>query len=327
MGEGIYAFAPRASHCFSADLSAESFYSGPIRGIFGALSRAHILRQVQTLILDGLAVTAELVHEILIDPSYNIRVLSLRGAKHLNERLLCRALMTACRPSRRDGTPKLKALYIFTAPDQKAAPKAGAAAPKPSVVGTGWNTRSHEVLSTLLQEEGDAWYTRKGQILTRPIPSDWAHTLVACRGILAFDSVLCNGPRHHNSPVFGKVAFPEGGNHFAVATHALSGCVGCGSAPEGYTVWGEYALDDEGGDAAHFPLLAPPPLLSSNYRVAMCPTGQMVNPSRYGRDKGQAPRFIARCAECLRDRYCWSCHRWVPPLHSPVQEDSRLSHG
>ncbi len=309
------------------------FYSGPLRGIINTLFRTHILPQVQTLILDGLAVTAELVNEILIDTRFDLRVLSLREAKHLNERLLCRLLQTVCRSSRPDGTPRLKALYIFT-PLQQPQPPAltGAEAHGRGAVGAGWNAKSQAALSSLLQNaaDGDAWYTRKGRILTRPMVGDWGSTLRACQGIIAFDGVLCNGPMHHNSPVFGATSYPADGSAFAVATHALAGCEKCGSAPEGWTVWGEQVPDDEGGDAARFPLLAPPPLLSSNYRVAMCPTGQRVNPSRYPTEKSArpAPRFIARCFECLRDRYCWSCHRWVgtrPPVSTLEETVSRLT--
>ncbi|OHW97942.1 ubiquitin fusion degradation protein [Colletotrichum incanum] len=39
-----------------------------------------------TLILNGLSVTAELCHEIILDPAYNVRILSTRGVKNLNKR-------------------------------------------------------------------------------------------------------------------------------------------------------------------------------------------------------------------------------------------------
>ena len=92
---------------------ANSFYSGHLRGIFASLRRSDILQDVQILSLDGLSVTSELVHDILIDPSYAVRILSLRDVKNLNEHKLRASLKYVCRPSRPKGTPKLKGLYIF----------------------------------------------------------------------------------------------------------------------------------------------------------------------------------------------------------------------
>jgi len=299
-----------------------SFYSGPLRNIFNTLGRAKILGQVQTLILDGLAVTAEMVHEILRNPSYNVRILSLRDTQHLNERLLCRALKTACRATRPDGTPKLKALYFFTPqePEEVRRSKASSVGPPPEHPGS---LASFAVALTAMAYQlpvcnyqwggGSAWYEKRGKMLPRAITrDDWATTLLDCRGVISFDAILCNGPRHHNSPVFGKVPVPPGASHFAVATYSLGGCEDCGGAPEGWTVWGEQACDEEGKDLGRFPLLSPPPLLSSNVRVAQCPAGQSLNPSRFRArgDTAKPPRFIARCIECLRDRYCHSCHKW-----------------
>jgi hypothetical protein len=48
-----------------------------------------------------------------------------------------------------------------------------------------------------------------------------------------------------------------------------------------------------------FPLLAPPPLHASTHRAGKAP---FVNT----RNK----QFIARCSDCLRVRYCESCHKW-----------------
>ncbi|TPX18669.1 uncharacterized protein E0L32_002526 [Thyridium curvatum] len=335
------------------NLTEDDFYSGPLRGIFSSLNRADILKQVQTLVLDGLAVTAELVHDIIIDPSYNVRVLSLRDVKHLNERSLCGALSTACRRGRPPGTPRLKALYIFGPSEQKIASstiieqQGTAAAPEPSnaaAIGTTWNERSQAVLTSLVAGDnvgqGDAWYARRGKMVTRTISEDWAATMLDCRGIIAFDAVLCKGPWHYNSPALGKIdlgriksPFAPGTHRYAAAVYSLSGCEGCGTAPEGWTTWGETVDEDQGGELGAFPLLAPPPLHSSNVRVAMCPSGQSLNPSRYhgSWSKTKPSRFIARCYDCVRDRYCWSCHKWWcedcypgPPEPAPPMINSDL---
>jgi hypothetical protein len=298
-----------------------------------------ILRDVQVLSLDGLSVTAELVHDILVDPAFSVRILSIRGVKNLNERKLRGALQYACRSSRPEGTPRLKGLYVFgprdTVPALPTKEGSGSSTPtSPGGVATTWNNRSQKALSDALAEEPEAWYVRRGNQFQTRINSEWASTLVACSGIISFDSVLCTGPRHFNSPAWGKVnvqaldaaaasAAPSV-PHFSVATHSLGGCGSCGSAPEGWTIWGEEVVmsqrDSDGRrtsdscmtDLARFPLLAPPPMHSASLRVAMCPTGQTVR-SRLPfipTGKQQKARFIPRCFDCIRDRYCGGCHRW-----------------
>lgn len=263
-----------------------SFYSGPLRGIFANLKRHNLLGDVQTLILDGLSVTSELCHEIILDPAYNVRVLSLRGAKNLNERKLCRTLQYACRPSRPEGTPRLKALYAFGAPKQSEAKACG-----------------------------DDWYYNKGRMTAGSLSEDWAATLIDCHGIIAFDAVPCNGPRHINSPAYGKIqtshmVTPMGApqdTQWAVASFALPSCAGCGAAPEGVT-------RHAGTPAAQLPLLAPPPLQSSSLKACTTPSPEA---------NSESPSFVARCFDCLRDRYCSCCHKWwcedcyIPPT-APV---------
>lgn len=328
----ILPFRRHDCHFLTSLLPLHSFYSGPLRGIFASLRRIDILKDVQVLSLDGLSVTAELVHDMLIDPSYSVRILSLRSVRNLNERKLRGALQYACRESRPDGTPRLKGLYIF-GPKDSAPTSAGAegshnpSPTSPAAVATVWNNRSQKALITALAEEPEAWYERRGEQFPRAIDPDWASTLVACSGVIAFDSVLCTGPRHFNSSAWGTVNIHESSPavpHFAVATHSLSGCTSCGSAPEGWTVWGEERLsshrDADGrrtsdsyvADAARFPLLAPPPMHSASLRVAMCPTGQTVR-SRLAfvrKEEQETARFIPRCYGCIRDRYCVGCQRW-----------------
>ncbi|KAL2127685.1 hypothetical protein VTI74DRAFT_10312 [Chaetomium olivicolor] len=322
-------------------VTEDDFYSGSLRGVFNKLRRLDILRDVQVLSLDGLSVTSELVHDILIDPSFSVRILSIRGVKNLNEGKLRGALQYACRNSRPEGMPRLKGLYVFGAKDTTSPPATPELSRSPSPTGhrtvaTSWNNRSQNALTASLAEEPEAWYVRRGgQLPNNSIDPEWASTLVACAGIIAFDSVLCTGPRHFNSPAWGKVnvealraaASPSSVDipAFGVATHSLGGCAGCGSAPEGWTVWGEEVFDslrDDDGrrasdccmtDLARFPLLAPPPMHSSSLRVAMCPAGQPVH-SRLSflapKGKQAKARFIPRCFACIRDRYCAGCHRW-----------------
>lgn len=303
--------------------------------------------------LDRLAVTADLVHDILTDSAYSVRILSLRECKHLNGQKLRGALQYACRTSRPEGTPRLKGLYIFGKADVPTDGTKQVATPSVPVstsgtgpaVGATWNARSQKALtaSRISSDHGaeEPWYGQRGWQFagTSHIHLDWAQTLVACNGIIAFDAVLCAGPRHLNSPAWGKVdvdtldaassSASPGVPHWHVAQFSVGGCAGCGSAPEGWTVWGEEgdasnterpdAGDRRGSGAAgtdaaigRFPLLPHLPLHSSSVKVAMCPSGQLLNAHRatYSAMQTGKARFIPRCGACLRDRYCTACHRW-----------------
>lgn len=199
-----------------------------------------------------------------------------------------------------------------------------------------WNDRSQKALAATDEEE--PWYGLRGRQLfggAGSVHQDWAQTLLVCNGIIAFDAVLCTGPRHLNSPAWGELdvdalndassSASRGVPHWNVAHFSVGGCAGCGSAPEGWTVWGEDNAprpDADGRrcseptstnpDIGRFPLLPPPPLHSSSIKAAMCPAGQSVNTRRAAAGDPQTgrARFIARCGACLCDRYCISCHRW-----------------
>lgn len=313
-----------------------SFYSGPIRGIFSHLSRRSVLSHVQTLILDGLAVTADLCHELIADPSgsYNVRILSILGTNNLNQHKLCATLKYACRTSRSPGTPRLKALYVMNrrsasrhellvAPHSGRLPVAGYSQSPPL---------EDKGLDSLPDGPSPSnWYaTHQGGERIFPVKAhiyaDWAPTLQACAGIIAFDTVLCTSPRHLNSPVYDvsrAVALSAASGAvptaralpYAVATHALGGCAACGGAPEGWVVWGttpeplqrggaeEQRMREIEEDSGHrlsweigrFPLLLPVPRHSSNIKAAMCPPGQAVN-SRTG-DHGERQRADAGAGE------------------------------
>ncbi|KAM6478782.1 hypothetical protein HDV62DRAFT_174777 [Trichoderma sp. SZMC 28011] len=268
------------------NLTEDDFYSGPLRGIFSTLRRQSILQNVQTLVLDGLSVTSELCHEIINDASFNVRVLSIREVKNLNHGKLRQTLQYACRPTRRAGSPSLKALYVFGPRDVLAA----AQQPDPSgaSISAEWNQKSQIALASSLQNQGDAWWNKKGRILPRSVSQEWANCMLACQGIIAFDAVLCRGSRHRNSPAY------KGGSDLdsapAVATHALLGCESCHDAPEGLT-------RPNSGAVANLPLLAPLPLFSSALKAA-------VNP------REPYSSFVPRCMDCIRERYCTSCNKW-----------------
>ncbi|EKG20105.1 hypothetical protein MPH_02605 [Macrophomina phaseolina MS6] len=288
-------------------LTEDDFYCGPILGIFSRLSKLHLLEHVYTLVLDGLSVPADLVREIVAEDRFNVRILSIREALHLNERKLQQVLRYAVRPTRPAGTPRLKALYVFGAKDPgpatESAPKkkqrspprtpAGVMSTLGAQIGAEWNQRSSDALSSALaRSEHHKWYQPAGRVLRKRPSPEWAETLRACEGIIFFDAVLCRGPRH-------DLADPSSQNAYlppAVASIALgpSGCQSCHSCQEGPAVFGR-------SPAHHLPLLSPPPLHASSIQSAQKPAVSPGHPY---------PKLIARCEDCVRGRWCERCNKW-----------------
>lgn len=285
-------------------LTEDDFYSGPLRGIFSKLQSKNVLQFVHTLILDGLSVPADLVREIIAEDRFNVRILSLRDCKHLNHTKLQQVLRYAVRPGRPNGSPKLRALYVFGHKDSlgpsrgkarvadTAAQQAptGVLASEGAQIGSEWNSRSSATLShSLPSDDQQRWYGRDGQVLFRPT-SAWADTLHACSSIITFDAVLCRGPRHNTTLTNGKDFLPP-----AIAGVVLGsqGCETCGTCPETPAAFGQ-------SDATALPLLAPPPTHSSTVRAAQRPSTT----------SDKFPHLIARCEDCLRGRWCERCNRW-----------------
>jgi hypothetical protein len=183
-------------------LTEDEFYSGPLRGIFSKLERRRLLRNVFTLVLDGLSVPADLVREIIAGDKFNVRILSIREVKNLNERKLMQVLNMAVRPSRPIGTPRVKGIYLFGPREQLPNPRAaskqrpeppsrGVLSSEGAQIGAEWNERSSEALNTALARTEDKWYEPFGRMFPKRPSLEWAETLKACEGIIAFDVVLC----------------------------------------------------------------------------------------------------------------------------------------
>ncbi|KAL9117866.1 MAG: hypothetical protein Q9187_005590 [Circinaria calcarea] len=284
-------------------LSEDEFITGPLRGNFSFLQRKGVLRDVHTLVLDGFPVTADIIHEIICDNSYNVRILSIRRVKNLNSSKLMQVLKYAVRRDRPSGTPKLKGLYLFgdmeipaqsvpnPASDITHSSGRGVTTSIGAQLGMQWNQRSQQALSTALRTSPDSWYEASGQVIrlhatVNASAIEWAETLRLCQSIIAFDAVLCRGPYHE------KTGRPE------IATIALgrTGCQVCHSAPEG--------LARYGGETTPYdlPLLSPPPLHSSRVTAA-----QRV--SAHGVSTTDIP-FLARCEGCISNRYCEGCKKF-----------------
>ena len=296
-------------------LTEDEFYGGPLRGTFATLTRQHWLDHVSTLILDGLTVTSDVVREIIAEDRFNVRILSIRDVKQLNYRKLCQLLKYAVRPTRPPGMPKLRGMYVFgprepalvkdelpTIGRRRSPTRYPESRPSATISAVGahlgpeWAARSQVALIAERHEaDDDKWFHSAGKIISRAIFPEWAETLQACEGIIAFDAVLCRGPRH-------DLPAPDADESKwlppAVATVALGpdGCQKCHTAPEGVAVFGQ-------SPSHHLPLLAPPPLGGCSVRAAQMPSSAAF--VRYG-----IPKVIARCKECLKNRFCDRCHKW-----------------
>lgn len=163
------------------------------------LQKPFVLRDVRTLVLDGLPVTVELLHDLLNGDRCRLQLLSIRECNMINERQLMQLFQYLVRPSRE--TPlSLKGCYWFGGMD---AP--GGIFP-----------------SELKPRDTSA----RGRFVSlENLDRGWVGILRACERTIAFDTRLCTGPRHD-----------QGDGHFLepqVANIRLAGdCSGCGSSPE-----------------------------------------------------------------------------------------------
>jgi hypothetical protein len=312
-------------------LTEDDFYSGPLRGVFRRLEKSHLLEWVATLVLDGLCVPTEIVREVIMDDRFNIRILSIRDVQQLNIRKLCQTLKYVSRPSRPEGTPKLKGLYVFGPKDpepikeedhglrRRSPTRLPGTRPSETIRAVGaalseeWNRRSQETLAKELGDVDDKWYHSAGKLITRTPASEWAETIMACEGIIHFDAVLCRGPRH--TPPSNPGADTTSYLPPTVATVALGpdGCDNCKTCPEGPSVYGQ-------SPSHELPLLAPPPFTNYSIRAAQMPSSSFL---------GDQARMIARCTECLRGRWCERCHKWwCEPCYNPTstQQASNAQH-
>jgi hypothetical protein len=303
----------------SFHITEEEWITRPLRRLFGRLERAHILQDVHTLILDGLSVSAELISTVITEESYNVRILSIRDVRDLNDTGLVQTLKYTCRPTR-IADPKLKALYLFghkdSEEDQRPLSRhmehlsvsavSGVTETLGAQIGSDVNHRSQQALAISLAQTGDRWYAPSGAIPLGRQNDKWAQALQACNGVLAFDAVLCRGPKHSHLPPPQREGEDDVAFAHRVASHrplppaianiALgpSGCACCHSTPEDAAYYGDSPTE-------LFPLLAPPPIHSSTVRAAKQPSSWTGSKS---------PRLIVRCEACVRDRWCRRCKKW-----------------
>ncbi|TGZ82247.1 hypothetical protein EX30DRAFT_219736 [Ascodesmis nigricans] len=174
--------------------------SAPVRSPFryesklgGLLSKHFVLRDVKTLILDGLPVDHVFLSRLLMGDTYRIQILSIRDCLHINERELQNLLQYLLRTTRDRSELKLKGIYYFGAADYN----------RQGVV-----------------EKKNAQFIHPSRIT-----QGWVGMLNACAGQIAFDTRLCTGPRHERGTEeqrFRRIA----------SVRLTGGCAGCGTTPE-----------------------------------------------------------------------------------------------
>lgn len=289
------------------NLTEDEFYSGPLRNVLNKLQRRNILQDVTVLVLDNLgSVTNDIIYDIVTDPKYNVRLLSIRKCLNVNQARLQQLLQHICRPSRPEGTPRLQGLYFFTDPAHDSLytsrhydPITGITNVDGAALGLLPTAKASDEL-----DNAHKWYSPAGRVTSigATSRSSWEETLLACSGIISFDVVLCKAMHqavtsglHEASREFlasNKPGIPT------IATVALGqeGCSGCGRPPNDSPTWGESNIEE-------FPLLAPPPF-----------SGKLVDavrpPKLRGSDTAVPQKLVVSCTWCLVNRHCDSCQRW-----------------
>lgn len=269
-------------------LPACHYYSTPMRRALDALRRTGVLSCVTTLVLDSLRVPAPLLQKIICDKPYNVRILSLRSVRGLSEEGLMQILRYLIRPSRPEGSPKLKGLFYFTPTELSSSlspgPSYAQGLPRriEGVTTTAGSHLGQRPASTRTLPSNATWTSGSGTLFRcdTSIGEAWAQILTACQGIIAFDTVVC-----HHGP--GSTIAPQ------VADISLGpeGCQVCHSAPERPLVFGESPVH-------RLPLLPPAPLFASTVKAA-----QSIPPN-------ENAKFYARCTDCMTDRRCVRCNAW-----------------
>lgn len=281
------------------DQKLENLFTQRFSTIFTALENRNVMQDVRTLILDDVLVPTTIIEDILFDDRYQIRLLSLRTNCKGPMNDLLRILRHLIRPDRPNGTLKLRGLYwfghsnrfedLYNSKETVRGPEAiGITASMGAQLGAD-NHRYYDLDNSpkLFGENpySDSPYGAPGMsdVLTGSwVASEWAEILEACRGLIAFDAVLC---RHDRESV------PD--SRPKLATVRLRGCEICGTCPEGPAYPGVSPAD-------HLPLLSPLPLHSSKVEVAQ----------RMDTGGKPYPPLIVRCRACLKDRWCEMCNAW-----------------
>ena len=275
----------------------ENTHCMPLMKLTSMLAKRNILAHIRTLILDRQYVHFKQLRAILLDGVCGIRLVSPINVKHLDFPTFRQFIVNICSNDDRLGSLKLEGIYLFgppvsllelETPFEGEWPPARPLEPENNVTGTSGSTEwcnpwtPHPGGTVLQERRGDGLYND-------------AHLLKSTKGIIAWDAVLCRGPKHSqvmsnpdriNAPIIHPIV--------RTATVALgsSGCHICHSSPEG-----------PGSTLSQLPLLSPPPIHASSVEAAQ--------QAPFSHENGTASSpFYARCSRCTMDRWCKGCNKW-----------------
>lgn len=290
------ALEERLQHAGADQLSADECDALPLRCILDFFRTKGVLKDVTTLILDGLCVPGVIFSDILCLDDFNVRLLSVRNVTSLSKDTVQKVLRYLIRPSRPAGMPKLRGIYMFSGKAAHQVTPESSPRAVSGVTGTigaqlgalSLDQGPSAALTRKVRYSDDGWYDGKGEVIKPTYDLDWANLLLACAGIIAFDAVKC---RH--CPI--RLDLPDHRKRHSplIAAISLKGCEVCHSAPEGPAIPGKSPPE-------HLPLLSPPPLYCSTVRAAQMPATDGYPP----------PPLFARCQVCLIDRHCKGCNAW-----------------
>ena len=297
------------------DPEFDGLYARRFSTIFSLLKNRNVLQDVRTLILDGLYVPTTVIDDILSNKRYQIRLLSIRDVPKPTPNDMLRILNYLFKPSHLKEISNVRALYLFGRPsrvqevlnfeDVKTRPESITASIGAQLGAGNHTADSLDDFQKLLKQDpySDSPYGAPGVsyvLSSGRVISEWAEILKAYAGLMAFDAVLC---RHDRDSV--SDSRPR------LATVRLTGCVSCGTCPEGPAYPGVSPSD-------HIPLLSPLPLHSWKVEVAQ----RIETPGQ------PYPPLILRCRTCLKDRWCEMCNAWwcescytIPQNRKPDKKD------
>lgn len=280
----VYNFGPSTNH-----ESDQDYLAAPVRRALYVLNKKAVLSCVTTLVLDRMPVPATLLWEIFRADASNIRILSIRQVKNLGDEKILPLLRHLVRPSRPEGSLKLKALYYFTPSEpvkgsRSCSPERWTFLETPQGVTDALGSQLGQChISDPNVPTTPSWTNGRGVLFNtafRNSEEEWVQLIKSCQGLIAFDVVICHhAPSSEDAPKLANVAL------------GADGCQDCHAAPEQPRIFGQTPAHD-------LPLLSPPPLFASTAKAAQCPS------------PGENPKFYARCTHCLQGRRCESCNIW-----------------
>jgi hypothetical protein len=260
-------------------------YCLPLTKVSNILWKRNILPTVQTLILDRQYVHVEEIRNILVNNTYQIRLLSLLDVNGLDRVDFQNLIEDIFRGGRGSNSPCLEGIYYFGPPP--VSHKFRDQLTEDDAVSPDSATGAEDLDFYNQVDSPNPWYLRSRVAFFQPpeFESLYSPLLRATQGALVWDAVLCRASRHtYPHPKF--TVSP-------IASVALGpkGCHICHSAPEG-----------PGSTTNQLPLLSPLPFHSSSVKVAQSITSN-------GAPIASLP-FYARCVYCLKHRWCAMCNKW-----------------